>query len=423
MKNFPNKLIEIYKGNFILSRSSIVIVSSLFGSVFSYLFQFLSARSLSVEEYSELVSLFSLSVIIGTIMLVFTNGTTKLVAEIKSINYPIRISNFFFSLMKLVLLTTIIVFIGMVVFQNQIGSYLNISNKSLIYIFAIAVILGNINSALGPILQGLQRFKAFSFYNIFNSFAKFLVAVIVLYFGLTVIETFWGLVISTVVSIAVGAVLLKKNLRLNLKAFDNEDIKTLAKYSIGSILILAGLNFLQNNDIILVKHYFDANLAGIYASLTVIGRIVFFAASPVAIVMLPICAERYKHGGDVVKPFLISISISALIASSVSLAYWLFPKLIIGILFGEKYIQSAPYLPLFGLFMLFYTVLYVVGMFFISISKFKQGSLMLIGAVIQIVGIYYFHENLYQVIWASIIGTITSLIALTPFLIADIRKK
>lgn len=423
MKNFPKKILEIYKGNFILSRSSIVIVSSLFGSVFSYLFQFLSARSLSVSEYSELVSLFSLSVIIGTIMLVFTNGTTKLVAEIKSINYPIRISNFFFSLMKLVLLTTVIVFIGMIVFQNQIGSYLNISNKNLIYIFAIAVILGNINSALGPVLQGLQRFKAFSFYNIFNSFAKFLVAVIVLYFGLTVIETFWGLVISTIVSIAVGAILLKKNLRLNLKAFDNEDIKTLAKYSIGSILILAGLNFLQNNDIILVKHYFDANLAGIYASLTVIGRIVFFAASPVAIVMLPICAERYKHGGDVVKPFLISISISALIASSVSLAYWLFPKLIIGILFGEKYTVSAPYLPLFGLFMLFYTILYVVGMFFISISKFKQGSLMLIGAGIQIIGIYYFHENLYQVIWASIIGTIASLIALTPFLIADIRKK
>ncbi|PIR42297.1 hypothetical protein CO058_01040 [candidate division WWE3 bacterium CG_4_9_14_0_2_um_filter_35_11] len=423
MKNFPKKILEIYKGNFILSRSSIVIVSSLVGSVFSYLFQFLSARSLSVSEYSELVSLFSLSVIISTVMLIFTNGTTKLVAEIKSINYPIRISNFFFSLMKLVLITTVFVFFGMIIFQNQIGSYLNISNISLIYIFAIAVILGNINSALGPVLQGLQRFKAFSFYNIFNSFAKFLVAIVVLYFGLTVIETFWGLVISTIAGIAFGATLLKKNLMLNLKAFDKKDIKTLAKYSIGSILILAGLNFLQNNDIILVKHYFDSNLAGIYASLTVIGRIVFFAASPVAIVMLPICAERYKHGGDVIKPFLISISISALIASSVSLIYWLFPKLIIGILFGQKYILSAPYLPIFGLFMFVYTLLYVVGMFFISISKFKQGSLMLIGAIIQTVGIYFYHENLYQVIWASIIGTIVSLIALTPFLIADIRKK
>lgn len=423
MKNFHKKLIAIYNSNFILSRSSIVIISSLLASVFSYLFQLLSARSLSVEEYSELVSLFSLSVIIGTIMLIFTNGTTKLIAEIKSIDYPIRVSSFVFSLIKLVLITTLFVFTGMMVFQNQIAEYLNIPNTKLIYIFAIAVVLGNINSALGPILQGLQRFKAFSIYNIFNAFTKFLVALVVLRFSLTVIETFWGLVISTILSIVLGIILLKKNIKPNFKAFEREDIKILLKYSIGSILILSGLNFLQNNDIILVKHFFDSNTAGIYGSLTVIGRIVFFAASPVAIVMLPICAERYKHGGDVVKPFLISISISALIAFSVAFVYWLFPKLVINILFGEKYMMSAPYLPLFGLFMFAYTILYIVGMFFISISKFRLGSLMLVGAIIQIIGIYFYHENLYQVIWASILGTVASLTVLTPSLISNIRKK
>ena len=422
MKNFHNKLIELYKGNFILSRSSIVIVSSLFASIFSYLFQFLSARGLSIEEYSELVSLFSLSVIIGTIMLVFTNGTTKLVAEIKSIDYPNRVSNFFFSLMKLVLITTLFVFVGMVSFQKQIAEYLNIPNFKLIYIFAIAVVLGNINAALGPVLQGLQRFKAFSFYSIFTAFTKFLVAIIVLFFSLSVVETFWGLVISTLLCIVIGLMLLKKNLRINLSTFDKRDVSTLLKYSIGSIFILAGLNFLQNNDIILVKHFFDSSTAGIYSSLTIIGKIVFFASSPVAIVMLPICAERYKHGGDVVKPFLISISISSLIASVGSIIYWLFPQLIIGVLFGQKYIDSAPYLPLFGIFMLVYTILYIVGMFFIAISKFKQGSLTLIGAIIQIVVIYFYHENLYQVMWASITGTMISLVALIPFLIPNIRK-
>ena len=422
MKNFPKKLIEIYKNSFIISRSSIVIVSSLFASVFSYLFQFLSARSLSVEEYSELVSLFSLSVIIGTIMLVFTNGTTKLVAEIKSIDYPFRLSRFFFSLMKLVLVTTFFVFIGMIFFQKQIGAYLNIQNYKLIYIFAVAVVFGNINTALGPVLQGLQRFKAFSFYNIFNAFTKFLVALIVLYFSLTVIETFWGLVISTVLSIALGAFLLRKNLKLDLKAFDKVDIETLVKYSIGSILILAGLNFLQNNDVILVKHYFDSNTAGIYASLTVIGRIIFFAASPVSIVMLPICAERYKHGGDVVKPFLVSLSISAFISLCGVFVYWLFPKLVIGILFGQKYLVAEPYLPLFGAFMFVYTLLYLFGTFFISISKFKQGSLMLVGAIIQILGIHFFHENLYQVITISIIATVISLFLFIPSLYKTIKN-
>src|SRR3989338_2342358 len=344
MKNFPKKLIEIYKNSFIISRSSIVIVSSLFASVFSYLFQFLSARSLSVEEYSELVSLFSLSVIIGTIMLVFTNGTTKLVAEIKSIDYPFRLSRFFFSLMKLVLVTTFFVFIGMIFFQKQIGAYLNIQKDKLRYIFAVAVVFGNINTALGPVLQGLQRFKAFSFYNIFNAFTKFLVALIVLYFSLTVIETFWGLVISTVLSIALGAFLLKKNLKLDLKAFDKVDIETLVKYSIGSIL-----------------------LCGVFV-------------------------------------------------------YWLFPKLVIGILFGQKYLVAEPYLPLFGAFMFVYTLLYLFGTFFISISKFKQGSLMLVGAIIQILGIHFFHENLYQVITISIIATVISLFLFIPSLYKTIKN-
>lgn len=415
------KLINLYKQSFILSRSFIVVSASLFSSVFAYLFQVISARYLSIEEYSELVALFSLSVVINTIMLVFTNGTTKLVAEIKNVDYPNRISNFFFSLIKMVTLTTLLILIVMIATPNFIAQYLNIQNTKLIFVFIIAIAVGNFNVVFGPMLQGLQRFKAFSFYTFVNSFSKFIVALAVMYLGLNVIHTFVGLIISTIFSIIIGGILLKKNIILKLKSFDKEDISTLLKYSLGSILILASLNFLQNNDIIFVKHYFDSNLAGIYASLTVIGKIVFFAASPVAIVMLPICAERYKHGGDVIKPFVVSLLIATFISACGTIIYWAFPHLIITMLFGEKYLSAEPYLPAYGFFMLIYTLIYIIGMFLIAISKFKLGSLMLVGIIIQAVGIAFYHNSLMQVINVSIFAGIITLIILGSILIPVLK--
>jgi len=398
------KLAKLYKEQFIFSRSIIVISASMIANAFSYLFQLLSGRYFSPSDYGTLVALFSLSGIIPLVSMFFTNGIPKLVSEIKDEDYPKRISYLYFSILKIISVISIFALLIMIVGINFISSFLNINNKILIITFSIAVSAGMVTSFMAPFLQGLHRFKAFSFTTILGSLLKFGVILIVILLSLRLNYVFAGLVISTVLVGIASHLILRKNIFIKYNKFHQKDIKTLLKYSTGGAFALIGLTLLQNMDVVLVKHFFTEDISGIYGSLSVIGRIVFYLASPVAIVMLPICAEKFKKGENYKKPFFTAFLLSFLIATVVTIIYWAFPHLVIKLLFGSKYLPAEPYLPLFAIFMLLNSLLTLFAWFFIAISKFKLAGLTLLAAGLQYLGIQFFHADLYEILWVSIIS-------------------
>ncbi|MEM4655234.1 MAG: hypothetical protein QXL34_07100 [Thermosphaera sp.] len=400
---------------FILSRSIIVISASMLSNVFAYLFQIVSGRYLSVSDYAELVSLFSLSGILLMPITFFTGGTTKLVAEIKDINYPERISKLFITLLKFHLAFAITLTLLIVLFAKPLAWYLRIEDLNLIYIFAIALFAGNLIGFIPPFTQGLMRFKAYSLLTFLTSFTKFMTALAVMYFALQVKDIFWGLAITTILIGLSGILLLKKNIRFRNYEYDTEDFKTLFNYSLLGALGIASTVLLQNIDVIVVKHHFDEVVAGIYGSTTIIGRIIFYAASPVAIVMLPICSERYKKSLDFIKPFSFSVVISLGIAILIFAAYSLFPHLIIDLLFGEKYLGASPYLGIYGFYMVLYTLLNLLIVFFISISKFKYSSLAIIAPITEYLGLLIFNSSIMQVLTVNILSTAITIVMLLFF--------
>ena len=53
--------------------------------------------------------------------------------------------------------------------------------------------------------------------------------------------------------------------------------------------------YIQNLDILLVKHFFDATQAGVYAVVALVGRIVYMLSWSVVSSMFPIVAEAYRR--------------------------------------------------------------------------------------------------------------------------------
>lgn len=396
------KLSELSSRQFILSRSLMVIAASFTANIFSYLFQLISGRYFSKEEYGILVALFSLSGIIPLVVQFFVSGIPKLVAEIKDIDYPSRISSLFYTILKVNAGITLLILAAMMLAKNAISDYLNISDTRVMDPFIYAVAAGILTSFMTPFVQGLMRFKAYSFITLLTSITKLSVAIVVLYLTLQLKDIFWGLAITTLLMGLISYRILLKNINTNWKVNNKEDLSLLVKYSLGGALALIALNLVNSIDVIQVKHFFDAELAGTYSSVSIIGRIIFYAASPVSIVMLPICAEKFRKGENFIKPFLAAIGISTLICLTAVFVYTEFPHLIITTLFGETYLSAEPYIGLFAILMLLYTVLYMFATFLIATSKFKLSSLVILSALIQYVGIEFFHEDIYQILYVSI---------------------
>lgn len=414
---------SLYRDKYVLSRSAIVVGASLIGNVFAYLFQLLSGRYFSVADYSELVSLFSLSTVIPLGIFVFTNGVAKVVAEIKDDDYPNRVSSFFYSLMSVNAVISVFVFVSLMFLRNKIASYLHIDNIRLITVFITSLSIAIIASAPVAFLQGLLRFKSYSFVTIVSYLLRFAIILVVIFKKLSLVEVYMGLIVVAIIMFFTNMAFLKKNIVYKLQNLDFIDLRLLVKYSVGGAFAIVGISFLQNFDILLVKHFFDATTAGIYSSTTIVGRIIFFAASPITIVMLPICAQKYKKGEDALKPFFITLALTIFVAGSITIFYSMFPEFTTKLLFGKKYLPGAVYLPLYSLFMLIFSVLNIVAQFLVAVSKFKESAVVMVAGILQILGIYIFHESLTQVIVVSILSISISTLLLAPPIFQMARKK
>lgn len=422
--NFTNLKNQARGESYIISRSILILIASMSSNVFAYLFQLLSGRYLSVEDYSKLVSLFGLSAILLMFVGFFTGGLTKLVAEIKDVDYPTKISSLFITVTKFHFIYSLLFLILMFLSTNLISNYLKIYELNLLIAFAFAIFAGNLTAFFASFLQGLMRFKAFSLSIFLGAFTRFLTIVTVIFMGLGVIDIFWGLAVTTLGVGAINWQLLKKNIRFDFRLNDFADFKILVMYSLLSAIGMAGMTIIQNGDVVIVKNLFNETLAGIYGSTSVIGRIVFFASSPVAMVMLPMCAEKYKKGQDFIKPFLFSLTLSVAIAICVAGVFAFYPHLVIDFLFGQKYLPALEFLSAYSFYMVVYTILNLFTAFFISISKFRYASISILAPVVSfsLIKLIY-NQNLMQVITTNTYAVILVILLQGVFILNVIKKE
>jgi O-antigen/teichoic acid export membrane protein len=117
---------------------------------------------------------------------------------------------------------------------------------------------------------------------------------------------------------------------------------------ISFIVLTACYEFTQiiinNSDILLVKHYFDTVNAGLYSSLAMIGRVVYFIAWMFVMLLLPTVVQK-QNDGEATAPILIKyVSYVGLLAIAIIFCCAVFPELIIQLMFGEAYVSMAPLL-------------------------------------------------------------------------------
>ena len=142
------------------------------------------------------------------------------------------------------------------------------------------------------------------------------------------------------------------------------------------------------------------------------GKIIFYGAAPVAAVMFPLVSKSHAKGGNYKNVFFLSVLLTSALVVCLVLLYWLFPGLVLQILYGNKFLKGAPYLVWFGIFIGLFTLSSLFLNYFLSKGTTKVVYLGLLAAIIQIVGIWLFHESILQVISVSIWVSLILLVSL-----------
>ncbi|PCE62520.1 MATE family efflux transporter [Sediminicola luteus] len=190
-----------------------------------------------------------------------------------------------------------------------------------------------------------------------------------------------------------------------------------AFYELTQILI-------NNSDIILVKRYFADEQAGLYASLALIGRVVYFIAWMLVMLLLPEVVKAKKEGIPTTPMLLRYVSyISALSIGIVSFCA-LFPEFVIRALFGGAYLSMSALLWQYALATSLFAVANIFTYYYLSLDRYTPIWLAAIFGCVQVLLLIFFHGTLSMVVQVQLIAMSALLITqLIYYIRYDVRKK
>jgi len=167
-------------------------------------------------------------------------------------------------------------------------------------------------------------------------------------------------------------------------------------YELSQILI-------NNSDVILVKHFFNAEEAGLYAAIALIGRIVFFATWTIVTLLFPMVIEKEKRGESHTHLFWGAFGIVATIGLIIVGTCFFFDEWIIQMLFGTEYVAMAHILWIYALATCIFACANVFAYYHMSLNNYLPVFLSILIGVLQIIAIYHFHNTIEQIVQLQIL--------------------
>jgi hypothetical protein len=179
---------------------------------------------------------------------------------------------------------------------------------------------------------------------------------------------------------------------------------------------------INNLDIVLVKHFFDATQAGVYAAVALIGRVVYMLSWSVVSSMFPFSAGVRSSEKDGRAVLTTALLLASVISGLFILAAWLMPAGLWQILLGSGFPHEARHfysslLVLYALTTAIYALSVVLMTYEISRKIGNVSWLQLGFSAAIIVGIYLFHDTLHSVITVQLVLMLILLLVVSlPFL-------
>jgi O-antigen/teichoic acid export membrane protein len=163
---------------------------------------------------------------------------------------------------------------------------------------------------------------------------------------------------------------------------------------------------INNSDIILVKHFFDNQQAGLYASLALIGRVVYFVAWMFVMLLLPKVIQMKKENQDTLPILLKYVGYIVLLSTSIVLFTALFPEFVVNVMFGKAYVSISFLLWKYALATSLFAVANIFAYYYLSLNQYLPVVVSAFLGSAQIGLIIVYHNSLEQVVHMQIIAMV-----------------
>lgn len=398
----------------LISGTFYIFLGSMLANFLAFILNLFLARSLSYADYAIFASL--LSVI--TLISIPANSLNAIIVKFATVYFVKKENNklkiLYLLFFKLILGFSLFLIIFFSVLAVPLTNYLKLGNLWYPVITSLAISVLFFNNLNIAFLQSLLRFRFISFITAFGGIVKLAFGVLLVFLGYRAFSGLWSIFFMTAGMFLVAFFPLMKILKTKpTETKITLDTKQIFSYALPAFITILFLTSFTSMDVILVKHFFSPHLAGFYAGLSLIGKVIFYFTFPIPLVMFPLLVKRHSAGADFINLFYLSLVLVILPSIFITAFYFLRPNLVVNIfLGGREYLYISKYLGIFGIYLTVFSMVNVCVNFFLSLNKTNISFLVVTAALLQIVLIYLYHSDFYQVIGVSLLVSTLLLISL-----------
>ena len=400
-------------------KSSFMILSLLIANILNFLFNAYLGRVLSFESFG-LVTLMNtiwyIALVPITALLTTVNHRVAYLTAAK--NRQAGVHFLVVTRRKSFFITLALSGIWLLLIP-AIDDFFQINNMLIPLFFTPAIILGALLAANKGFLQGNFYFKLFAGIIIFEGVSKLLFA----WFFVTLGMSFWAY-LAIPLSIAVGCLLSFLPANIPGSGSAQKDMYRFPqKFFTGSLIVSFSSMAFLTVDVLLAKHFLSPEVAGQYALLSLIGKMVFFFAALPNTLMITYVSRDRGDKRSPYKSFYFFFGATLILALGAFVAVGIFGEYIAPILFGDKTQVILPYLLQYAGAIALFSLSASIISFHLAHERYLFPYIAIGIAGIMSIGIIMFHATISQMSQVIFYSSLLSIVSIGGLHLLSLRTK
>ncbi|MHB2009225.1 MAG: lipopolysaccharide biosynthesis protein [Acidobacteriaceae bacterium] len=398
----------------ILSGSFVLLSGSGLATAINLSYNIAVARYLGPQGFGNATAVYTLLTLISAVTLSFQIVSAKVVAQQKSLEGK---SAGYRSLHGGAWACGILLALLMLLFQRAITDYLNLPDPVLVVLLAIGVAFYVPLGSRRGYLQGAYGFRRLATNLVVEGAVRLGGSLLLILLGLGVP----GVIAANSAAVAVAYFAITPKLAARIP--NPLRLPYALREMSQAMVFFSGQVLINNCDIVLVKHFFLSEAAGLYAAVAMVGRVIFSISQAVVNSMFPLVAGTREEERKDLTVIATSLFLVLSIGSALAIGLRLAPAWIWTALFGAKFAIAGKYglpylLALYAITTVVYSLSAVIITYEMSYKIANTSWIQLAFSGIVIAGICLFHSSLRQVILVQLVlMTVLLILVALPFLI------
>jgi len=365
-----------------------------------------TARLLGPTGFANTTAVYTLLMLMSAITLTFQVVCAKYVASRETESEKVSVFNL---LHQRAWIAGIGIGFLLLLFRAALSRYLNLPGTLLITLLATATAFYIPLGVRRGYIQGVQAFGPLAINFMLEGVVRLLGALLLINAGLGVT----GAVLASVLAVFLSYFLAKPCPPISMSLQDRVPIPF--EEGLQAIVFFSGQVIINNFDIVLVKHFFLSDEAGLYAAISLVGRLVNMCAWSVVNTMFPVSASARQNDREARPVLFMSLSMVSLILFVLILGLWAVPSFLWRMIFGAHFEVAnhgglAPLLILYAITTAIYSLSSVMITYEMSRKIANTSWAQLAFSASLVLGICVFHQTLRQVILVQLILMLVLLI-------------